>query len=78
MIVVGSCYFLLTLVIPYDPNIDFVFPLNFKETGSGVGGYRRDCHWGGGGGVTHIHILTTAVDVTIVGPLLLISVRLYF
>ena len=27
MIVVGSCYFLLTLVIPYDPNIDFVFPL---------------------------------------------------
>ena len=28
MIVVGSCYFLLTLLIPYDPNIDFVFPLN--------------------------------------------------
>ena len=27
MIVVGSCYFLLTLLIPYDPNIDFVFPL---------------------------------------------------
>ena len=29
MIVVGSCYFLLTLLIPYDPNIDFVFPLSF-------------------------------------------------
>ena len=29
MIVVGSCYFLLTLLIPYDPNIDFVFPLNY-------------------------------------------------
>ena len=28
MIVVGSCYFLLTLLIPYDPNIDFVFPLS--------------------------------------------------
>ena len=28
MIVVGSCYFLFTLLIPYDPNIDFVFPLN--------------------------------------------------
>ena len=27
MIVVGSCYFLFTLLIPYDPNIDFVFPL---------------------------------------------------
>ena len=27
MIVVGSCYFLLTLLIPYDPNINFVFPL---------------------------------------------------
>ena len=30
MIVVGSCYFLLTLLIPYDPNIDFVFPLTTK------------------------------------------------
>ena len=28
MIVVGSCYFLFTLLIPYDPNIDFVFPLS--------------------------------------------------
>ena len=27
MIVVGSCYFLLTLLIPYDPNI-FFFPLS--------------------------------------------------
>ena len=27
MIVVGSCYFLFTLLIPYDPNIYFVFPL---------------------------------------------------
>ena len=32
MIVVGSCYFLLTLLIPYDPNIDFVFPLNIRRT----------------------------------------------
>ena len=30
MIVVGSCYFLLTLLIPYDPNIDFVFPLTYN------------------------------------------------
>ena len=27
MIVVGSCYFLLTLLIPYDQNIDLFFPL---------------------------------------------------
>ena len=32
MIVVGSCYFLFTLLIPYDPNIDFVFPLNKCNT----------------------------------------------
>ena len=29
-------------------------------------------------GVAHIQIVTTAVDMTIVGPMLLISVRLYF
>ena len=28
MIVVGSCYFLLTLLIPYDQNIDLFFPLS--------------------------------------------------
>ena len=28
MIVVGSCYFLSTLLTPYDQNIDFCFPLN--------------------------------------------------
>ena len=27
MIVIGSCYFLLTLLTPYDQNIDFCFPL---------------------------------------------------
>ena len=32
MIVVGSCYFLLTLLIPYDPNIDFVFPLTISTS----------------------------------------------
>ena len=30
MIVVGSCYFLLTLLTSYDQNIDFCFPLKFK------------------------------------------------
>ena len=28
MKVVGICYFLLTLLTPYDQNIDFCFPLN--------------------------------------------------
>ena len=32
MIVVGSCYFLLTLLIPYDQNIDLFFPLKSCQT----------------------------------------------
>ena len=31
MIVVGSCYFLLTLLTPYDQNIDFCFPVMFHD-----------------------------------------------
>ena len=30
MIIVGSCYFLLTLLTPYDQNIDFYFPLKLQ------------------------------------------------
>ena len=36
MIVVGSCYFLFTLLIPYDPNIGFVFPLRYSWYRSNV------------------------------------------
>ena len=46
MIVVGSCYFLLTLLIPYDPNIDFVFPLtnSTSQATVAVTNYIVGCH----------------------------------
>ena len=63
MIVVGSCYFLFTLLIPYDPNIDFVFPLINKSRSFDCINRKNNCRRGRVGKIQNNIMVYKGIDL---------------